>query len=134
VPTTAGPVGPVRIHGLRELNRAFNRADKTLKAEWRSKQRALGEPVRAQAESRALAEIRNMPSSPQWGTMRVGVTTRVVYVAPRARGTKGAAARPNLARLLLDKAMIPALNANQASLLHRVEGMLDTMGRSWAAG
>lgn len=124
---------PVQVKGLAELNRAMARAPKTLKREYRAGQRRLGEPVRATAESRALAEIGRMPRSPAWGRMRTGLTTRLVYVAPRKRGSKrGPQKRPNLAGLLMDRAMQPALDQHEADIARQFEGFLATMERDWA--
>lgn len=64
--------------------------------------------------------------------MRVGITQRSVYVAPRKRGARaGARKRPNLAGLLMDRAMAPALAARQAEAVRRLERVLETVGRDW---
>lgn len=123
----------LRVEGLRELQRAFSVADKTLAKELRSRLRDVAEPVRAKAERLAVQEIRNIGIP--WSRMRVGVTRSLVYVAPVERGvkTRGRTSRhrPNLADLLMGRAMSPALDANQGRVLHELEEVLDDVGRAW---
>lgn len=123
----------VRVEGLRELNRAFARADRKLKKELTGSLREAAEPVRAAAEHRAATEIRNIGEGDPWSLMRTGVTTKVVYVAPKQRGARGRGGRrrPNLAGLLMDRAMAPALAANREQVVHRVDGLLGSIGRDW---
>ena len=120
----------LRVEGLRELNRAFLVADKSVRKQWNAERRRLGEPVAQSAQALAASEIRNMPRSPSWAGMRVGITQNVVYVAPKSRSKSGRKRR-NLAGLLMDRAMIPALERNQARTIRAVEKMLDRMGRDW---
>jgi hypothetical protein len=123
----------VRVKGLRELQRAFSVADKKLAKELRSRLRDVAEPVRADAERLAVQEIRNIGIP--WSRMRVGITRSLVYVAPVERGvkSKGRASRrrPNLADLLMGRAMSPALEANEGRVLHELEDVLDDVGRAW---
>lgn len=127
--------GTLSVKGYRELNRAFARAPNTLKREYRAAGRSIAEPVRRVAETRALSEIRNMPDSPDWSRMRIGLTQRILYVAPRERGRRTkrtpGLARPNLKDLLLDRSMIPALYSNGAQILARFDAMLASVGRDW---
>ena len=71
---------PIRVEGLRELQRAFKAADKTLQKDLRSGLRAAAEPVRASAESLAALEDRtnddlSEASSPMMRTTR----SRAIY-------------------------------------------------------
>ena len=117
--------GAVRVRGLKELTRAFKNISKDLSRELNDELKEAAEPVRSGAERYALGRIRNMPRSPHYATMRVGVSKAqgVVYVVPawRRRGGKG---RANLKTLLLERAMDPALEENQAEVLHKVDNML----------
>lgn len=123
----------VRVEGLAELQRAFARADKALSRELRDRLRQAAEPVRADAEERAGSQIARLGIP--WSQMRVGVTRRSVYVAPRQRGARrGPARRPNLAGLLLGRTMMPALEANQPEVLERVDDLLAEVGREWERG
>lgn len=120
----------IRVEGLAELQRAFARADKTLSRELRDRLRDAAEPVRADAEQ--LAETSISRIGLPWSRMRVGVTRHSVYVAPRKRGARrGPAKRPNLAELLLGRAMLPALDTNQAQVLDKVDDLLAEVGREW---
>lgn len=121
----------VSVDGLRELNRAFARADKQVKAEFRGTLRKAAEPVRQDAESLAVAGIRNIGEP--WSRMRVGVTRSLVYVAPRQRGRKtGAGARrPNLKGLLLERSLEPALENNIDGVTNDVEHMLNGVAGDW---
>ena len=109
----------IKVHGLTELNRALKTADKETRTGVRKVQRELAEPVRLEAESLATREITRI--GPVWAKMRTGVTTKVVYIAPKQRSRKNP--RKNLAPLLMDKAMEPALERNR----HRFETDLDHM-------
>lgn len=120
--------GAVRVDGLRELNRAFKVADRSLQKELRDSLRDVGEPVRADAEALAVAAIPR--ATLEWSRMRVGVTTKAVYVAPRARRRRGTA-RPNYAGLLLQRAMLPALDRNIGEVERRFDRMLAEVGRDW---
>lgn len=115
----------VQIRGLRELNHALQAYNKDLQRELRDELRDAAEPVRGRAESLASSSISNIGF---WSQMRTGVTSRVVYVAPRRR-RRGGSPRPNLAGLLMGQAMEPALDAEQGQVVRSVESMLDRLGR-----
>ena len=120
---------PVVVRGLREVNAAFAKTDRDIRLGWRASMRQVAEPVRRDAEQLAQDSIRNMPASPRWGRMRVGVTRNMVYVAPRQRGARARSAasarRPNLANLLMDRAMEPALERHAHEIEERFERLLD---------
>lgn len=126
------PASTVRVHGFRELDRAFGKADKTLRKELRDAYKDAAEPVARDAEKLALLEIRNV--GVEWSRMRIGATQRAVWVAPVARGVKTRGRqrfrRPNLAPLLLEQ-METALDHNEAQIIDRFEDVLDTVGRAW---
>lgn len=120
--------GAVRISGLRELQRAFRNISKDLTKELRKELIKAAEPVADLAESHALGRIRNMPRSPHWAGMRVGVSAAQasVYVVPRARN-RGNPGRANLKGLLLTRAMDPALEQKQAEVIEGVGQMIDNL-------
>lgn len=121
----------VKVKGLRELNRAFARADKTLKTEKDDALKKAAEPVRADAERLAVAHIRKVGLN--WSRMRVGTTQRVVYVAPRARSTRQVnRKRPKFGTKLMAEAMEPALEQNRANVIREMERFMDEIGRDWA--
>lgn len=72
-----------------------------------------------------------------WWRMRVGVTTKLVYVAPVQRGVKvrGRDSRRRLqfANLLMDRAMEPALERNQEAAVAAVDAALGHLANEWEA-
>lgn len=125
---------PLVVRGYSELLRADARASKDTKLGVRKALRVVAEPVRRDAEGLAVETIRNMGLSPQWARMRVGITTRVTYVAPRQRGARKNpyAQRPNLANLLAERSMEPALAQNVGNVERGFERMLDEIEADWA--
>ena len=121
------PLGEVNVTGLRELNRALAKADRQTRKIVTSEFKQVAEPIRADAQSRASGEIRNIGD--KWPRMRTGTTRTSVYVAPRERGRLSrrnpALRRPNLAVLLMNRAMQPALEHGRPAIERRVEGALD---------
>jgi hypothetical protein len=131
--------GTVRVEGLRELERAFRRVDKEETKLLRKELKEAAEPVKVAAQGKALGSIRRMRRSPRWAEMRVGQARSLVYMVPKQRGRntkrhKTRYARPNLKNLLLDRAMIPALEQNTTQVTQRVQHVLDTIGRQWERG
>lgn len=120
----------LRVEGLADLQRAFALADRKLSKELRGSLRDAAEPVRVGAETLAGSRIPRI--GVPWSRMRVGVTRHSVYVAPRERGTRlQSRKRRNLPGLLLDRAMLPALSANQTQVERRVDKLLGEVGRAW---
>jgi hypothetical protein len=128
--------GTVRVEGLRELERAFRRVDKEETKLLRKELKAAAIPVKAAAEGKAVTQIRRMHRSPRWAVMRVGYAKNLVYMVPKQKGVRGRGPkrRPNLPDLLLDRAMIPAVNENATETERRVQRVLDTVGRQWERG
>ena len=124
----------IRVHGLRQLNRAFAKADKNLKKELTQTLKQVAEPVRADAARRTHL-IRNVRSSSEaardWSQMKTSAQTSMTYVAPRAR-RRGGSPRPHFGTLLMDMAMQPALDAHAAEVEHELGRMLDEIGRDWS--
>lgn len=121
----------IKVHGLADLNRALKLADKETRLGVRAAQRALAEPVRIEAQSRAARLIPNI--GVPWAQMRTGITTKVVYVAPKQRRKRGSK-RPNLGTLLMDRAMEPALEQNRHRFEADIEHMLDRMAGHFNGG
>lgn len=123
----------IRIHGLRELERAFRVADREEAKLLRATLKQTAAPVKRAAEGKAVSRIRNIGG--RWSKMRIGFAGQVVYLAPKERGRASRAnrqiRRPNLKDLLLDRAMIPALAENESEVVRGIETMLNTVGRKW---
>ncbi len=112
--------------------KAFSKAGKDAKKYIRREFRAIAQPVAEDAERLAFSEIRRMSHSPRWARMRVGVTQSSVYVVPAERGTKVASRRrKNFAPLMMNRAMAPALEQNQAEIIEGVERALEHIARDW---
>jgi len=117
----------VVVEGLSELNGAFAKMGRSIAADWRANERAIAEPVRRDAQELASSRIANIGTA--WPRMRTGTTRSVVYVAPRMKGTRGRGdprrRRPNLATLLMGRAMEPALRRNEARVEREIERLVD---------
>ena len=114
----------VRVEGLREVNRALSRLNKNAAKAVRDELKAAGEPVRREAESMAVAHIRRI--GPEWSKVRLGATSRDVYIAPRRRRGRGSS-RPNLAILLMERAFKPAARLHEREIVMRVGQALDRL-------
>jgi len=121
-------VGAVRVRGLRELSRDFRRMSGDISDELVDGLKAAAEDVRTDAENLALTRIRNMPRSPHWAGMRIGVSKAqgLVFMVPSARG-RGGRGRANLATLLMERSMDPALQQNAATVERKVGDVLDSL-------
>jgi hypothetical protein len=123
----------VVVHGLADLNRAFRNADRATRLGERRALRAIGKPVAAAAEQLAFQQISNIGD--HWSQMRVGVTQKVVYVAPsqRSKASRGnpQLRRPNLANLLMDRAMEPALEQQRNQVERDVDQFIDNVASVW---
>lgn len=117
--------GEVRVHGLRELQRDLGKYAKDVRKEVRDELKQAAETVRASAEQKAPANISRL--GPTWSRMRIGITSRAVYVAPKSRRRNGTP-RPNLAPLLMNEAMLPALEEHRSDVERALEQMLDRLG------
>lgn len=117
----------VRVQGYRELQAAMKTYERDVRLGMRRELREAAEPVRAGAEALARSEIPRIGE--RWPRMKVGLTKSSVYVAPRERGVKGrgysSRRRPNLAGLLMDRAMQPALDQNTEQAVRKIDELLD---------
>lgn len=120
MPAAAG----AKVQGLSDLHRALKSADKETRAEVRKAERQIAEPIRAEAAELASREIPNIGT--EWAQMRIGITSKLIYVAPKKRRKQGTPRR-NLAGLLMDRAMEPALERNRERLEDDIEQALDRM-------
>jgi hypothetical protein len=124
---------PVRIEGLAELQRAFALVDRRLSRDLRSALESSAEPVRSDAQSLALTQIRRMTLP--WSRMRTGVTRNSVYVVPVERGDKtrrGSRRRPRFKNLMLERAMEPALERNRDRVVDEIDDTMVDLAKAWA--
>lgn len=124
-------MAPVR--GMREINRAFIQAGARFHKDKEIHLRAAARPVARDAETLAQASIRKI--GVPWSQMRVGSTPVSLYVAPVQRGSRvPMRKRRNLARLLLNRAMVPALNRNRSKIANQIDELLARMERAFNRG
>lgn len=123
--------GAIEVQGLTELLRAFRGISKDLDKKLTKTLKDAAEPAAAQAEDFALGHIRNMPRSPRWAGMRIGVARRQgeVYMVPRARARGGGRKRPNLNPLLLVE-MEAAVQMKAADIENALGRLVDDLADS----
>lgn len=125
----------VNVRGLRELNRVIAATSKEAKRELNKELRLVAEPIRADAQALAASRIPRI--GPKWSAMRVGVTQRAVYVAPRQKGVRARGLdlrrRPKFATLMEERAMAPALRHNEPLIVERVDVLFRNISRDWNA-
>jgi hypothetical protein len=115
----------IKVTGLTELLNGFKKADAGLGREVRKSLIETGEIVKASAAQKAGSDIRNI--GPKWSRMRLGMAGgSAVYVAIASRRSTGTP-RPNLGGLLLDKAMLPAVDENKAIVEERLISELENL-------
>src|SRR4051812_5788295 len=122
------PFEGIRVEGLKDLRSSFRELSRSASAELQESLADAADPVRAEAEHLAAERIRNVNSGDPWGLMRVGMTADYVSVPPKQRGRRNNDApgkRPNLAGLLLDRALEPALDEEGPRLAGHVEAVLN---------
>jgi hypothetical protein len=123
----------IEIEGFPELAKAFASISPELSKEFRHGLKALAEPIAHSAEQFAVENISGISREKKshWEAMRVGIAPgfSVVYVAPRERGLKtrglDVRRRPRFADTLRDKAMDPAVVANEAGVIAGAELIVD---------
>ncbi len=116
--------GEIRVEGLRELQRGLRGMNRDLGKQLTLELREVAEDVKTLAQEKAVANIPNIGDD--WSRMRIGVTTKMVYVAP-ARRRRGGSPRKNLAGLLVSRAMQPAADEEHGRLVVKTEAMLDRL-------
>lgn len=128
----------VQVTGLRELERAFRRADRALAGDLKDALQEAAAPVRRDAQALASSEISRVKPGDPWAGMRIGIGRSIVYVAPAERGVKSRGderkRRPKFGTKLMDEAMEPALERNRTVVETRLDRMLDEVANVWERG
>jgi hypothetical protein len=114
------PTTHIEIKGQAELDRAFLQLRRQVLTEIKPRIVALAEFVRREAESQAVSGITNI--GPRWERMRIGVTIKGAYVAPKSHRSTGPP-RVNLFGELMD-AMQSALDAKQEIVVAGMEELV----------
>jgi hypothetical protein len=129
----------VIVHGFEDLQKELKRTGPEVSRAMNAALKESAEPARVLAGLYARRDISGMKRAklkpPPWSIMRVGVTTKMVYVAPVERGVKtrnpfDPRRRPNLFGLIMDKAFEPASIAAEPLVARAVDSILDeVLGR-----
>jgi hypothetical protein len=128
--------GAVVVKGQRELVRAFSKFSKDLAQDlvWELEEAA--DPVRQLTTQKLLGELQNMPRTPFYADMRIGVSkgTGSVYVAPDwRRGTGAGTPRPTLA-VSIRKRMQAAVDEKAGEVERGLEKFIDRLADDWGRG
>ena len=121
------PSATVEIEGLRELQRNLAKINRGAAGAVRKGIRNAATPVARHAEGLASGNISNI--GPAWSRIRIGSPSGQVYLAPKQRN-RGGSPRPNLAGLLMNEAMIPAVGDKRREFLKAVEKTFDDLADS----
>lgn len=129
----------IEVEGFAELATALARTGPDVRRALNAGLKDLAEPIARDAEQFAEAGITGLARkrTSDWGAMRVGVSRgfSLVYVAPRERGRIGRGddplRRPRFADTLIEKAMDPAVAANEVGVIEGAEKIVDNVIRGW---
>ena len=118
----AGAVS-IEAEGLKDLELALRELEPKLLLKLKGALKQAAEPVSHTATQLAKGNIRNMTED--WSKFRIGTRVALVYLAPRQRGTKiDRYKRPNFGTLLMERAMEPALSANEGIVAARADAAI----------
>lgn len=120
----------IEVQGYREVMRSFALISDKLRAGLRGEMAEAVQPAKTRAEKLAGSRIHNMLSPTalvDWWKMRIGITTAAVYLAPGQR-RNGGSPRPNLGPLLMNDAMLPAVEETLPEVRMKLDGWLDRLG------
>lgn len=118
----ASSTSTVRIHGLREAQRALQKVNREAAKRVRDTLKQVAEPVAEDARTK----LARYPGA-SVGTIGPRATMRGVFVTQRARKVTGS--RPDFGALQMTRVLIPALEENEDMVLDEVEQALDKLGR-----
>lgn len=113
--------GTVRLHGLQEVNRAFNRIDRAVVSEVKDELKKVAEPIAAESRSR-ISRYRGAST----GTIKSAATMKGVVVRQSIRKRSGL--RPDFGALQM-RHMLGALFDHEDDVVNGVEDLLDWLGR-----
>lgn len=109
----------VRVKGLKETVKAFNKMDKDLAKELRNGLKQVAEPVAATARSKMSAY--------QGGSMKIRPAARGASVFVRQNARKVTGLRADFGALQMRKVLIPALDEHQEDVINGVEKVIDNL-------
>ena len=135
----AGSTEEIHVRGLDELKAKLRRAGDGIPRDFTKELQTALQPAGEAAHGLAVSEISHMHDRP-WSKFRVVAKSKGAYMAPSQRGTSSkqsraqrrgryskmsgsrlaSTGRPNLAPLLLTRAMEPAFEATKPLLIARM--------------
>jgi hypothetical protein len=124
------------VRNFQALNQTFKHAPKETRLALRREYRTIAQPVQRMAESLAATRISHLAAGSPWARFRLGITQKLVYLAPRQNGVrgKGRRRRSKFGGLLMSKAMEPALHLNEERVVRDFEELFDRLTRDWNRG
>jgi hypothetical protein len=123
----------ISVKGLNELDRAFQKMEGDVRSDFVFELEEAADPARKLATQKIIGEMQNMPRTPFYAGMRIGVTkaATTVYIAPSWRRSPGKGrGRPNLAASE-KKRMEAAVDSTAGQIENRIGDMLDRMANEW---
>ena len=122
--------GTIRVEGLRELDAAFKKMDKSLRKDFVKELKKAAEAPKELARQKILGELRNMPPTPRYAGQRVGVSgATTVYLVPSWKGG-GGSGRPNL-KGAIGRRMEAAVDEKSGEVEDDIGQMIDRMANEW---
>lgn len=112
----------IKVHGLKELIRDLNRAERSIGKELQAALKDAAEPV--------LGDARGFAA--RWGPRTVSglaLSSTQGGVAVRQRRGRTTGKRPDFGRLQMQQALLPALERHQADVFRAAEAALDRVLR-----
>ena len=131
----AGSGAVVHVSGLRELQRAFQRMDRDVAQDLVWELQEAADPVRKATEQMLLADLVNLPPTPYYAGMRIGVSRAQgsVYIAPAWHARRVGPPRPTFGSSIAVR-MEAAVERHADEVEQRLDKWLDRMADEWGRG
>ena len=125
----------VHVSGLKELQRAFQRMDKDVAQDLVWELQEAADPVRKATEQMLLADLVNLPATPYYAGMRIGVSRAQgsVYIAPAWHARRTGTSRPTFGSSISVR-MEAAVERHAADVEKRLDQWLERMANEWGRG
>jgi hypothetical protein len=129
------PGATVNVRDFQKVIRAYDRVGKAAKKSVRDNLKFAADPVLQTANRTSAPAIRNLKEGSPWSKQRIGVTQRVVYMAPKVRGRNKNIRRPNFRDLMMDRVYVPSLRVNADEVEKRLGSrVFDDLVHEWRVG
>jgi hypothetical protein len=120
------------VQGLDELLKATRRFSKDLASDMIGELEEAAAPVRSATTQYMLAELVNVPSTPEYAAMRIGVAraNSAVYGAPQWRSRRAGTPRPTFGDSIRSR-MERAVTDKAGDVEKRMGDFLDRLADDW---